>query len=81
MVKCWRIHLAYLGKDQYAMLHRKPFIEQAAPTSIKSMLNPMKIRHTNKRMCQKEPMDLSVQTTRSLDVSQDIDSTSWEWLI
>ena len=26
-----QIHPAYVGKDQYALLHRKPFIEQAAP--------------------------------------------------
>ena len=57
----YQIHLAYMGKDQYASLHRKPFIEQAAPPTLKSMLEPMKIRHTNKRMCQKEPMNLSLQ--------------------
>ena len=27
----YQIHLAYMGKDQYASLQRKPFIEQAAP--------------------------------------------------
>ena len=55
-----QIHLAYMGKDQYAMLHRKPFIEQAAPPTLKSMLEPMKLRHTSKRKCQQEPMDLSL---------------------
>ena len=70
-----QIHLAYMGKYQYAMLHRKLFIEQAALPTLKSMLDPMKIQHTNKRMCQKEPMDLSLQVTRSADVSLDIDNS------
>ena len=26
-----QIHLAYMGKDQYATLHRKPFIKRAEP--------------------------------------------------
>ena len=68
-----QIHLIYMGKDQYALLHRKPFIEQAAPPTLKSMLELMKIQHTNKRMFQKEPMDLSLQTTRSADVSLDME--------
>ena len=55
-----QIHLDYMGKDQYATVHRKPFIEQAAPPTLKSMLQLMKIQHTNKWMCQKEPMDLSL---------------------
>ena len=55
-----QIHFAYMGKDQYTTLHRKPFIEQAAPPTLKSMLEPMKLRHTSKRMCQQEPMDLSL---------------------
>ena len=71
-----QIHLAYMGKDQYAMLHRKPFIEQAAPPTLKSMLDPMKIQHTNKQMCQKEPMDLSLQMTRSADVSLDMENST-----
>ena len=69
-----QIHLAYMGKDQYAILHRKPFIEQAAPPSLKSMLDPMKIRRTNKRLCQKKPMDLSLRT-RSADASLDMDNS------
>ena len=68
-----QIHLAHMGKDQYASLHRKPFIEQAAHPTLKSMLEPMKIQHTNKQMCQKEPMDLSLQMTRSADVSLDME--------
>ena len=71
-----QIHLAYMGKDQYATLHRKPFIEQAAPPTLKSMLDPMKIRHRNKRKCQTEPMDLSLQITKSADVSLDTDNSS-----
>ena len=75
LFKHCEIHLVYMGKYQYTTLHRKPFIEQAAPPSLKSMLDPMKIRHTNKRMCQREPMDLSLQTTRSTDVSLDADNS------
>ena len=71
-----QIHLAYMGKDQYATLHRKPFIKQAAPPTLKSMLDPMKIRHRNKRKCQTEPMDLSLQMTKSADVSLDTDNSS-----
>ena len=55
-----QIHLTYMGKDQYATLHRKPFIELPAPSTPKSMLEPMKLRHTSKCMCQQEPMDLSL---------------------
>ena len=55
-----QIHLAYMGKDQYATLHRKPFIKPAAPPTLKSMLEPMKLKHTSKHMCQQEPMDLSL---------------------
>ena len=69
-----QIHLAYMGKDQYATLHRKPFIEQAALPTLKSMLDPMKIQHTNKRLCQKEPIDLSLQT-KSADVLLDMDNS------
>ena len=65
-----------MGKDQYATLHRKPFIEQATPPMLKSMLDPMKIRYTNKHICQREPMDLSLQTTRSADVSLDTDNSA-----
>ena len=36
-----QILLVYMGQDQYATLHRKPFIEQAAPPSAKSLLEPM----------------------------------------
>ena len=43
LYKHCQIHLVYMVKDQYATLQRKPFIEQAAPPSIKSMLDPMKI--------------------------------------
>ena len=46
-----QIHLAYMGKDQYATLHRKPFIDQAALPTLKSMLEPMKLRHTSKQKC------------------------------
>ena len=73
--KC-QIHLAYMGKDQYATLHRKPFIEQAALPTLKSMLDPMKIRHRNKQKCQIEPMDLSLQMTKPADVSFDTDNSS-----
>ena len=48
----WQIHLVYMGKDQYATLQRKPFIEQTALLSIKSMLDRMKIWHSKKCMCQ-----------------------------
>ena len=55
-----QIHLAYMGKDQCATLHRKPFIKSAAPPTFKSMLEPMKLKNTSKRLCQQEPMDLSL---------------------
>ena len=55
-----QIPLAYMGKDQYATLHRKPFIKSAAPPMLKSMLEPMKLKNTSKRLCQQEPMDLSL---------------------
>ena len=71
-----QIHLAYMGKDQYATLHKKPFIEQAALPTLKSMLDPTKIRHRNKRKCQIEPMDLSLQMTKPADVSLDTDNSS-----
>ena len=71
-----QIHLAYMGKDHYATLHRKPFIEQAALPTLKSMLDLMKIQHRNKRKCQIEPMDLSLQMTKPADVSLDTDNSS-----
>ena len=66
-----QIHLAYTGKHQYATLHRKPFIEASAPQSLRSMLEPMKIRKVSKRFCQQEAMDLSVH--RSADSSYDME--------
>ena len=51
---------------------RKPFIEQVELPTIKSMLDPMKLRHTNKRDCHHEPMNLSIHSTRPSDVSEDI---------
>ena len=63
-----QIHLAYMGKDQYATLHRKPFIKSAAPPTVKSMLEPMKLKHTSKHLCQQEPMDLSLPMQQSVDL-------------
>ena len=71
-----QIHLVYIGKDQYATLHRKPFSVQNPPPSVKSMLDPMKIRKTGKLSCQQEPMDLSLHPTKSADTSFcDMDNT------
>ena len=67
-----QIHLAYIGKDQYATLQWKPFIEQSEPLTAKSILEPMKIRHLRKHDCQQELMDLSMHTNRSMDMSTDI---------
>ena len=66
-----QIHLAYIGKHRYATLHRKPFIEASAPQSLRSMLEPMRVRKVSKRSCQKEAMDLSVR--RSADSSYDME--------
>ena len=68
-----QIHLAYTGKDQYATLHRKPFSVQNAPPSLKSMLDPMKLRKTSKHLCQQEALDLSLHPSRSADTSYDTD--------
>ena len=62
-----QIHLAYTGKHQYATLHRKPFSAMNAPPSLRSMLEPMKLRKTTKRSCQQEALDLSLH--RSADTS------------
>ena len=56
-----QIHLVYVGKDSYGILHRKPFVETAAPQSIESMLEPMKLHKTSKKQCQNEPWDLSIR--------------------
>ena len=56
-----QIHLVYVGKDSYGILRRKPFIETAAPASVESMLEPMKLRKTPKNNCQSEPWDLSAR--------------------
>ena len=69
-----QIHLAYMGKDQYATLHRKPFIKSAAPPTLKSMLEPMKLKNTSKRLCQQEPMDLSLPMHQSADSSLELDA-------
>ena len=68
-----QIHLAYMGKDQYATLHRKPFIKPAAPPTLKSMLEPMKLKHTSKHLCQQEPMDLSLPMPQSADSSLEVE--------
>ena len=70
----FQIHLAYMGKDQYATLHRKPFIKSAAPPTLKSMLEPMKLKNTSKRLCQQEPMDLSLPMQRSADSSLELEA-------
>ena len=56
-----QIHLVYVGKDSYGILRRKPFAETAAPASVESMLEPLKLRKTPKKQCQNEPWDLSVR--------------------
>ena len=56
-----QIHLVYVGKDSYGILRRKPFIETAAPLSVESMLEPMKLRKTTKKQCQNEPWDSRIQ--------------------
>ena len=55
-----QIHLVYVGKDSYGILRRKPFAETAAPVSVESMLEPMKLCKTPKKQCQNEPWDLSI---------------------
>ena len=74
LYKHCQVHLVYMGKDQYVTLHRKPFIEQVALPSIKSMLEPMKIRYTSRAKCQSEPIDLSVPVCTSTDVSTEVNS-------
>ena len=65
-----QIHLVYVGKDSYGILRRKPFVETAAPMSIESMLEPMKLCKTPKKQCQNEPWDLSIRhSDQSADVS------------
>ena len=56
-----QIHLVYVGKDSYGILRHKPFAETAAPLSVESMLEPMKLRKTPKKQCQNEPWDLSIR--------------------
>ena len=56
-----QIHLVYVGKDSYGILHHKPFVETAEPLSVESMLEPMKLHKTPKKQCQNEPWDLSVR--------------------
>ena len=56
-----QIYLVYVGKDSYGILRRKPFTETAAPLSVESMLEPMKLRRTPKKQCQNEPWDLSTR--------------------
>ena len=50
-----QIHLVYVGKDSYGILHRKPFVETAAPASVESMLEPMKLRKTPKKIAKVNP--------------------------
>ena len=69
-----QIQLAYMGKDQYTTLHRKPFIKSAAPPTLKSMLEPMKLKNTSKWLCQQEPMDLSLPMQWSADSSLELDA-------
>ena len=65
-----QIHLVYVGKDSYGILHRKPFVETAAPLSVESMLKPMKLCKTSKKQCQKEPWHLSMRHSDQIaDVS------------
>ena len=65
-----QIHLVYVGKDSYGILCCKPFVETAAPLSVESMLEPMKLRKTPKKQCQNEPWDLSIQhPTQPADTS------------
>ena len=56
-----QIHLVYVGKDSYGILCHKPFVETAAPLSVESMLEPMKLCKTPKKQCQNEPWDLSIR--------------------
>ena len=67
-----QIHLAYIGKHQYATLHRKPFSVANAPPSLRSMLEPMKLKKTTKRSCQQEALDLSLHkpTESTCEVEQ-----------
>ena len=65
-----QIHLVYVGKDSYGILHHKPFVETMVPLSVESMLEPMKLRKTPKKQCQNEPWDLSIRhSDQSADVS------------
>ena len=69
-----QIHLTYMDKDQYATLHRKPFIKSAAPPMVKSMLEPMKLKNISKRLCQQEPIDLSLPMQRTADSSLELEA-------
>ena len=65
-----QIHLVYVGKDSYGVLHHKPFEDAAAPLSVKNMmLEPMKLCKIPKGQCQMEPWDLSGYR---LDISADV---------
>ena len=67
-----QIHLVYVGKDSYGILHREPFVETTAPLSVESILEPMKLCKTSKRQCQNEPWDLSIQhSDQSVNVSEE----------
>ena len=50
-----QIHLVYVGKDSYGILHCKPFVETTAPLNIESMLEPMKLRKTPKNSVRMSP--------------------------
>ena len=70
-----QIHLVYVGKDSYGILHHKLFAETAAPLSVESMLEPMKLRKTPKKQCQNEPWDLSIQhSDQTVDTSTGVSS-------
>ena len=70
-----QIHLVYVGKDSYGILHRKPFVETAAPLSVESMLEPMKLHKTPKKQCQNEPWDLSIRhSDQPMDTSTGVSS-------
>ena len=56
-----QIHLVYVGKDFYGILCRKSFVETAAPLSVESMMEPMKLCKIPKKQCQNKPWDLSIQ--------------------
>ena len=75
-----QIHLVYVGKDSYGILRRKPFTETSAPLSVKTMMEPMRIKKRSKGQCQNEPWDLSthghdVSANASIDNSSVYDDT------